>query len=105
MKWGIPAGVVSAFLRDRGVVVEKTGHYSFLILFTLGITKGKSGSLLSELFEFKKYYDENASLEDIFPDLVKKYPAKYSGKGLRELCQKMHDYLREKKIKQIVKNA
>jgi arginine/lysine/ornithine decarboxylase len=26
----------------------------FLVLFSLGITRGKAGTLLSELFEFKK---------------------------------------------------
>jgi arginine decarboxylase len=38
---GIPAAVVSKFLWERGLVVEKTGLYSFLVLFSMGITKGK----------------------------------------------------------------
>ena len=35
------AAVVSKFLWERGLVVEKTGLYSFLVLFSMGITKGK----------------------------------------------------------------
>ncbi|WP_251004824.1 hypothetical protein, partial [Escherichia coli] len=38
---GIPAAIVSRFLWERGLVVEKTGLYSFLVLFSMGITKGK----------------------------------------------------------------
>ena len=38
---GIPAALVSKFLTEHGVVVEKTGLYSFFILFTIGITKGR----------------------------------------------------------------
>jgi len=30
-------------------VVEKTGLYSFLVLFSMGITKGKLSTLLTEL--------------------------------------------------------
>jgi len=37
-KTGIPAAIVTKFLVDHGVVVEKTGLYSFFIMFTIGIT-------------------------------------------------------------------
>ncbi len=37
---GIPAALVSKYLTEHGVVVEKTGLYSFFILFTIGITQG-----------------------------------------------------------------
>ncbi len=79
---GIPAAIVTKYLRENGIVVEKTGYYSFLILFTLGITKGKSGTLLAELFRFKALYDGNNPLEEVFPpDLVRRYPARYAGRG------------------------
>jgi len=38
---GIPASVVTKFLAEHGVIVEKTGLYSFFIMFTIGITKGR----------------------------------------------------------------
>lgn len=102
---GIPASIVTKYLRKRGIVVEKTGHYSFLILFTLGITKGKSGTLLAELFRFKALYDRNSPLEEVFPDLVRQYPARYAERGLRDLCQEMHEHLREKSIAEMVRNV
>jgi lysine decarboxylase/arginine decarboxylase len=102
---GIPAGIVTKYLRESGIVVEKTGYYSFLVLFTLGITKGKSGTLLAELFRFKALYDRNSALEEVFPDLVRKYPARYAGRGLADLCQEMHGYLRDESITDLVRQV
>ena len=62
---GIPAAIVSRFLWERGLVVEKTGLYSFLVLFSMGITKGKWSTLVTELLEFKRCYDANLPLLDV----------------------------------------
>ena len=43
-------------------MVEKTGLYSFLILFTLGITRGKWATMVDALADFKTDYDSNAPL-------------------------------------------
>jgi lysine decarboxylase/arginine decarboxylase len=103
--WGIPATIVTTFLRDRGIVVEKSGHYSFLILFSLGLTKGKSGTLLAELFTFKKLFDEDAPLDDVFPDIVKKYPKKYGKMTIQELSHQIHEYLRKARIGRVLKDV
>jgi ornithine decarboxylase/lysine decarboxylase/arginine decarboxylase len=58
-KTGIPASVLTKFLTEHGVVVEKTGLYSFFIMFTIGITKGRWNSLLTALQQFKDDYDRN----------------------------------------------
>lgn len=102
---GIPAAIVTKYLRESGIVVEKTGYYSFLVLFTLGITKGKSGTLLAELFRFKALYDGNSPLEEVFPDLVRRYPARYGGLGLAEICGEMHEFLRSESITEVVRNV
>jgi lysine decarboxylase/arginine decarboxylase len=57
----IPAPIVTAFLDSEGIVVEKTGHYTVLFLFSLGITKGKWAPV-SALFEFKHLYDTRVPL-------------------------------------------
>ncbi len=54
---GIPAAIVTKFLAEHGVVVEKTGLYSFFIMFTIGITKGRWNTLLTALQQFKDDYD------------------------------------------------
>lgn len=87
---GIPAAVVSKFLWERGLVVEKTGLYSFLVLFSMGITKGKWSTLLTELLEFKRSYDANLSLAACLPCVARCDPARYQGMGLRDLCDQLH---------------
>jgi len=86
---GIPASVVTKFLVEHGVVVEKTGLYSFFIMFTIGITKGRWNTLLTALQQFKDDYDKNAPLWRILPEFCAKYP-KYERMGLRDLCQSIH---------------
>lgn len=91
---GIPAAVVSKFLWERGLVVEKTGLYSFLVLFSMGITKGKWSTLLTELLEFKRHYDSNSRLTACLPSVVALAPSRYQGLGLRDLCRQLHDCYR-----------
>ncbi|MDD0974903.1 Orn/Lys/Arg decarboxylase N-terminal domain-containing protein [Pseudomonas fontis] len=87
---GIPAAVVSKFLWERGLVVEKTGLYSFLVLFSMGITKGKWSTLLTELLEFKRSYDANTGLAQCLPCVAQVDPLRYQGLGLRDLCDQLH---------------
>ncbi len=91
--WGVPAALVSGLLAERGVVSEKTGFYSLLFLFSIGVTKGKSGTLLGELFEFKQLLDENAALADVMPELVAAHPDRYRHVGLCDLALEMHSFL------------
>lgn len=95
---GIPANIVTNYLIDKGIVCEKTDYYSFLLLNSLGTTKGKQGTLLAELFKFKELYDTNAPLSEVFPELVDAYPESYSGVGLKDHCNGIHTYFREHKI-------
>ncbi|MVW75955.1 Orn/Lys/Arg family decarboxylase [Pseudomonas xionganensis] len=92
---GIPAAVVSKFLWERGLVVEKTGLYSFLVLFSMGITKGKWSTLLTELLEFKRSYDANMPLSEVLPSIAQVGGAHYQGMGLRDLCDALHACYRE----------
>ncbi|NBY06572.1 MAG: aminotransferase class I/II-fold pyridoxal phosphate-dependent enzyme, partial [Betaproteobacteria bacterium] len=86
---GIPASIVTKFLAEHGVIVEKTGLYSFFIMFTIGITKGRWNSLLTALQQFKDDYDKNQPMWRILPEFCQKYH-KYERMGLRDLCQHIH---------------
>ena len=88
-KSGIPASIVTKFLAEHGVVVEKTGLYSFFIMFTIGITKGRWNSMVTELQQFKDDYDNNQPLWRVLPEFVRQYP-QYERIGLRELCDAIH---------------
>ncbi|GAB4271001.1 MAG: arginine/lysine/ornithine decarboxylase [Pararhodobacter sp.] len=86
---GIPASIVTKYLAEHGVVVEKTGLYSFFIMFTIGITKGRWNTLLAALQQFKDDYDRNQPLSRVMPEFCAKQP-RYERMGLRELSQHVH---------------
>jgi arginine decarboxylase len=92
---GIPAAVVVKFLSSRRIEIEKTGLYSFLVLFSMGITKGKWSTLVTELINFKDLYDANAPLKRVLPALAAAHPEAYGKMGLKDLCERMHQVYRE----------
>jgi len=92
---GIPAAVVTKFLSSRRIEIEKTGLYSFLVLFSMGITKGKWSTLITELINFKDLYDANAPLSRALPTLPASHPEAYDGVGLKDLCDRIHQVYRE----------
>ena len=87
---GIPAAMVTKYLAEHGVIVEKCGLYSFFIMFTIGITKGRWNTLLTALQQFKDDYDRNQPLWRILPEFIATHP-RYERVGLRDLCQQIHD--------------
>jgi lysine decarboxylase/arginine decarboxylase len=89
-KTGIPASIVTKFLAEHGVIVEKTGLYSFFIMFTIGITKGRWNTLLTALQQFKDDYAKNQPMWRILPEFCAQHP-KYEHMGLRDLCQYIHE--------------
>jgi len=104
-KWGIPAAVVVKFLDTRGIINEKSGDYSILFLFSIGITKGKWGTLITELFEFKRLYDENVPLEEVFSDLTTKWPERYGGMTLADLVAEMHAFKKDHRMCELLQQA
>jgi len=94
-QWGVPASLVTAYLHRRGVEVEKTTDFTILFLFSMGITKGKWGTLLNALLDFKRDFDRNAPLAEVLPYLVDDYPETYGGLGLRDLASRMFAQLGE----------
>ncbi|MFN4148063.1 MAG: Orn/Lys/Arg decarboxylase N-terminal domain-containing protein [Rhodocyclaceae bacterium] len=87
--WGIPAAIVTKYLAEHGVIVEKCGLYSFFIMFTIGITKGRWNTMVTELQQFKDDYDKNQPLWKVLPEFVAKYP-RYERIGLKDLCAQIH---------------
>jgi arginine/lysine/ornithine decarboxylase len=87
---GIPASILTKYLAEHGIVVEKTGLYSFFIMFTIGITKGRWNTLLTALQQFKDDYDKNAPLWKILPEFCAAH-RRYERMGLRDLCQGIHE--------------
>ncbi|SMC50632.1 arginine/lysine/ornithine decarboxylase [Polynucleobacter kasalickyi] len=91
---GIPASIVTKYLAEHGIIVEKTGLYSFFIMFTIGITKGRWNTLVTELQQFKDHYDKNMPLWRCLPEFSAKYP-KYERVGLKDIANTIHAFYRE----------
>lgn len=99
---GIPAAVVTKFLWERGITVEKTNLYSFLCLFSMGVTKGKWSTLATELLSFKAHYDRNEPLRNVLPSLVDAYPDVYEDAGLGDLCNALHAFNVEHEVARVM---
>jgi arginine decarboxylase len=95
--FGIPATLVTAYLDRHGIQVEKTTDFTVLFLFSFGITKGKWGTLVTALLDFKRDYDANLPLEQAIPKLTASYPARYGKMGLRDLANEMFGQLKSAK--------
>ena len=96
-EWGIPAPVVSRYLQENGIIVEKTGLYSILIMFTIGITRSRWKALLRSLQRFHADYEAAAPLPQVMAQLCSEYP-QYAGWTLPQLCQKLHECYRQNRI-------
>lgn len=92
---GIPGDIVTAYLGRHGIVPSRTTDHMVLFLFSMGVTKGKWGTLLTTLLDFKADYDRNAPLSEVVPAIVAAAPRRYAGKGLRDLGDEMWAQLRE----------
>ncbi|KMT65400.1 arginine/lysine/ornithine decarboxylase [Catenovulum maritimum] len=97
---GIPAAIVSKYLAEHGIIIEKTGLYSFFIMFTIGITKGRWNSMVTELQQFKDDYDQNLPLWRVLPEFVSKHK-QYERVGLRDLCQSIHSMYKKYNVAKI----
>lgn len=101
--FGLPATILANYLRENGIIPEKNDLNSILFLMTPAENKEKMDHLVSQIARFEKYLDEDAPLEDVLPGLYKHYEYRYHDYSIRQLCQEMHDFYKERNIKEIQK--
>lgn len=92
---GVPAALVTAWLNHYGIVPTRTTDFQIMFLFSMGITKGKWGTLVNALLSFKRHYDNNTALKKVLPEVVEASPEIYGEMGLRDLGNKMFVYLQK----------
>jgi arginine decarboxylase len=95
---GIPASLVTAYLDLRGIEVEKTTDFTILFLFSIGITKGKYGTLINALLHFKEDYDHNTPVSEVIEDIASIDPGRYARMGLRDLGEEMFDQIKASEL-------
>jgi arginine/lysine/ornithine decarboxylase len=99
----IPAMLVTSYLDNRGIVVEKTTDFTILFLFSMGITKGKWGTLVNALLRFRDDYNKNTMLKEVLPDKVQLDPDHYQNLGLMDLAEEMFNKVKELKLMDLQK--
>ncbi|HET7363165.1 MAG TPA: arginine decarboxylase, partial [Burkholderiales bacterium] len=94
-KTGVPAALVNAWFNRFGIVPTRVTDFQVMFLFSIGITRGKWGTLLTNLLAFKRDYDANRPVAHSLPEIAAQYPARYASIGMRELGEELFAYLRE----------
>ncbi|EPD8213176.1 lysine decarboxylase LdcC [Yersinia enterocolitica] len=102
---GIPAALVAKFLDERGIVVEKTGPYNLLFLFSIGIDKTKAMSLLRGLTDFKRAFDLNLRIKNMLPDLFAEDPDFYRHMRIQDLAAGIHNMIRQHDLPRLMRKS
>lgn len=102
---GVPAALVSYYLYQEGIVPTRTTDFQIMFLFSMGITKGKWGTLLNTLLKFREFHRKNTPVSELFPALAEKYPAVYGSVGLRDLSDRMFAYLKKNTPDELLNRA
>jgi arginine decarboxylase len=86
---GIPACALTRFLEERRIDVARSGMYTALVRFSVGLDQGRWGAVIEALHEFKRFYDGGVTVGEVMPKLVELHP-RYANLSLRTLCDSMH---------------
>ncbi len=102
---GIPAYLLAAYLDSQGIVVEKTTDFTSLFLFSMGVTRGKWGTLINALLGFHRDILANTPLERSIPALVAAHPQRYGKLGLGDLAGMMFGAVKTHKTTEFLSAA
>lgn len=97
-KTGVPGDLVTAYLGQHGIVPSRTTAHMVLFLFSMGVTKGKWGTLINTLLDFKRDYDENVPLAKAMPRVIAAAPALYGDMGVKDLGDRMWEQMRSSRM-------
>ena len=103
-EFGIPSNILANYLRENGIIPEKCDLNDILFLMTPAENKNKMDNLVAKLIHFEKLIDEDAPMAEVLPSIYKAYKDKYKGYTIRQLCQEMHDFYKDRKVFILQKN-
>ena len=89
-EFGVPAAILANYLRENGIVPEKSDLNSILFLLTPAESTEKLAHLVAMLARFEQHIEDDTPLVDVLPTIYQKYSQRYRGYTLRQLCQEMH---------------
>lgn len=99
--FGIPATILAHYLRDRHIIPEKCDLNTILFLMTPAETMEKMERLVAHLVEFEALIDRDAPLEEVLPYVSHRHWKAYDGYTIRQLCQEMHDFYKDRNVSEL----
>jgi len=102
--FGIHANILANYLREHHIIPEKCDLNTILFLMTPAESKEKMEHLVDALVSFESLIDANAPMEDVLPSIYHAHLDTYKGYHIKQLCQKMHDFYKERHVSQLQKN-
>lgn len=97
--FGVPATLISSYLREHGIIPEKSDLNSILFLLTPAETKAKLDNLVNFILQLEKLIKEDAPLSDVLPKIYAENIDRYRGYTIRQLCQEIHDFYKKSNAK------
>ena len=101
--FGIQANILANYLRENGIVPEKCDLNSILFLITPAETTAKMEDLVAQIAKFESLIEADAAMQDVLPGIYYSSIDKYKGYTIRRLCQEMHDFHKERGVKNLQK--
>ena len=101
--FGIPATILANFLRENGVIPEKSDLNSILFLMTPAEDHAKMAHLVTQIARFEQFIDQDAPVEEVLPMLYQANAERYKGYTIRQLCQEMHNFYKALNVKELQK--
>ena len=96
--FGIHANILANYLRENRIIPEKCDLNTILFLMTPAESKGKMDALVDQLVRFEALIDRNATMEEVLPSIYYSHIDKYKGYHIRQLCQEMHDFYKDRNV-------
>ena len=96
--FGIHANILANYLRENRIIPEKCDLNTILFLMTPAESKGKMDALVNQLIRFEDLIDRNAPMEEVLPSIYYSHIDKYKGYHIRQLCQEMHDFYKDRNV-------
>lgn len=96
--FGIHANILANYLRENRIIPEKCDLNTILFLITPAESKAKMDALVNQLVRFEELIDRNAPMEEVLPSIYYSHIDKYKGYHIRQLCQEMHDFYKDRNV-------
>ena len=96
--FGIHANILANYLRENRIIPEKCDLNTILFLMTPAESKEKMDALVNQLVRFEELIERNAPMEEVLPSIYYSHIDKYKGYHIRQLCQEMHDFYKDRNV-------